>query len=423
MIQICILITDAGGVDIAFNNFHLAKVLETFFPHSDLDAAIKKCAQQDAAAFTAVYREGNLSNFETILVLASCRPHQCQSAADFFLWLVEMKIVKRADLEPWRAVYKGQTAKDVASRLIARFRPDSSMDALSKDESFGGCRSNGNAAVAPNSEQDQAAYPEAVESAVNSEEHIKFAKGLLKIGDQDAAEDEMAQEALSALCRNQELASVEASSVANLFREGHDDEYEALVQVSNLQRRGWGPGRIVQVMPDVLRFSRGLPAPPALQLRASGGTVCCDLEELRRHLRAELGATLVDGPNEEYVLGLELGALRDGGDSNSDSDGDEGPDPLIVKDPGLLLRMLTAYASYGGDARRLFVDEPETDTPACLAGIDAARLKAFECCVCLKIMRDPASLGCGHSACLRCVSNRLLPTGIWTWSSNLSLDD
>jgi hypothetical protein len=48
----------------------------------------------------------------------------------------------------------------------------------------------------------------------------------------------------------------------------------------------------------------------------------------------------------------------------------------------------------------LFLEGPGVEAGGAGRG-DAELLKSFECCVCLKIMRDPASLACGHSACFR----------------------
>ena len=40
------------------------------------------------------------------------------------MWLVERKVFSKADLELWRGVYKGQTAKDIAERIVAQYRPE-----------------------------------------------------------------------------------------------------------------------------------------------------------------------------------------------------------------------------------------------------------------------------------------------------------
>ncbi len=85
---------------------------------------VQKCVGLDPAAFTPLLRDRSAAKLATLLTLARCRPQPCQTAADLLLWLVDKRVVKRADLDPWRAVYKGQTARDIAERVISRFRPE-----------------------------------------------------------------------------------------------------------------------------------------------------------------------------------------------------------------------------------------------------------------------------------------------------------
>jgi hypothetical protein len=108
----------------AFSDFHLAKALEACYSWPEADAAVQKCVGLAPAAFVPLLGDRSTSKLATLLALARCRPEPCRTAADLLLWLVDRRVVKRADLEPWRAAYKGQTARDVAERVIQRFRPE-----------------------------------------------------------------------------------------------------------------------------------------------------------------------------------------------------------------------------------------------------------------------------------------------------------
>jgi hypothetical protein len=138
-----------------------------------------------------------------------------------------------------------------------------------------------------------------VEEALDSEQTVEFVRGFLKLRDTKIEDEEQLKEVLAALRRSPVAADVKLCGLAPLYREGHDDEYEAMVQVGNLKHRKWCARPTAEALPDVLRFSRGLPAPPGLLLRVSGGTICCDLDALREDVRAELRAGLVEGPSKD----------------------------------------------------------------------------------------------------------------------------
>jgi hypothetical protein len=179
------------------------------------------------------------------------------------------------------------------------------------------------------------------------------------------------------------------------FREGQEDEYETMVNLETLKKLGYSSPEFAEIMPDVARCSRGLIAPPALPIKNYGnGIVCCDLDKFSEHLHKELGVFLVKGNREGIALAIRPGVSipvhdRDGVDADSQK-------PFLLEDPTMTLRLLTAYHSHNSISLPLFVDYPLISADA-----DPELVSLFECCVCLNIMKDPTSLGCGHSACLR----------------------
>ncbi len=225
-------------------------------------------------------------------------------------------------------------------------------------------------------------------------------------------EDEV-RRVMSALCREQRSADDDGErgspSPPRAYREGHDDEYEIMVQMEYLKRHDWDDDQAREIMPDLARFARGLCAPLAVPLKSSGsGTVCCDMTELGRRLRSELGVSLVeaDGTALPFSLRLDTAGSARAGDGDLHKRG-----PRVDTDEHSLLRLLTAFRRHNAKGLPLFIDEPGVAAGGAGCG-DAGLLKSFECCVCLQIMKDPASLSCGHSACLRSVRARRPPASL-----------
>jgi hypothetical protein len=133
----------------AFTDFHLAKALEACYSWPEARAVVQKCVGQDPTAFAPLLGDRSSAKLATLLALARCRPGACRTAADLLLWLVDRRVVKRADLEPWRAAYKGQTARDVAERVIARFRPEEEGAGAGGDAGGGGAKPSSAAGGAP----------------------------------------------------------------------------------------------------------------------------------------------------------------------------------------------------------------------------------------------------------------------------------
>ena len=115
----------AKGRVADFTNDHLAKVLDKCFDRTDLNDFVDKCLSGDPQAFKELERTKACTKRERLGRVSYCRPAGCQTAADLFIWLVEeKKIVKRRNLDYWLSQYKGrQVAKDIAERVIERFRP------------------------------------------------------------------------------------------------------------------------------------------------------------------------------------------------------------------------------------------------------------------------------------------------------------
>ena len=113
---------DAGpAVHGAFNESHFQEVLGKIFGREELDSAIDRCLTLSSHAFKTLSRTKSKRLGERIKMLAACRPVGCSNAGDLFLWLVEEKVVKRADLQFWQAKFKGQVALDIAKRVVSRY--------------------------------------------------------------------------------------------------------------------------------------------------------------------------------------------------------------------------------------------------------------------------------------------------------------
>jgi hypothetical protein len=397
----------------SFTDFHLAQALDKCYSSwPEADALLQKCLGQDPAAFAGVLGGRPPAKLAALLALARCRPTPCWTAADLLLWLVDRRVVKRADLAPWRAVYKGQTARDVAERVIARFRPEESGGASDGDGDGDGGDSDIalDAACAVSSFRPAAFYtcaaqlPEscrlgqggeaAGEPVVLSHKAEAFLRGMSNV-DRGPSSVRSGRavgrgkilEVLGALSREPQDAEGGrrergAAGRPGAFREGHDDEYELMVGVEYMVYQGLDCDKARAIMPDLARYARGLVAPLAVPLQNSGcGTVCCDVAELGRQLQAALGVSLMksDAADLPFSLRLTEDAVEAalGGDSEYDAQG--WPIPLDT-DGHSLLRVLTAYREHHATGLPLFLEA---------------------CCVCRKAMQDPASLSCGHSACSR----------------------
>jgi hypothetical protein len=178
------------------------------------------------------------------------------------------------------------------------------------------------------------------------------------------------------------------------FREGHEDEYEAMVNFETLKDLGCGPMEYAQIMPDLLRCARGLCAPPALPVeKSANGTLCLDHIKLREHLHKELGMLLVNGNREGFPFAFWIPVHL----QNSNVIDVESPSrkTFLIEDSSIM-RLLTAYRKHNSSSLPLFLDYQIVPSDA-----DPELVKLFECSVCLDIMKDPTSLSCGHSGCLR----------------------
>ncbi len=95
-----------------------------------------------------------------------------------------------------------------------------------------------------------------------SDDASAFLRGLADIQREGRAvgEGEIRQ-TLAALCREPRSAGdagergTAAAAPGGHFREGHDDEYEALVRIDCLARQGWDDEEAREAMPDLARFS------------------------------------------------------------------------------------------------------------------------------------------------------------------------
>ena len=216
------------------------------------------------------------------------------------------------------------------------------------------------------------------------------------------------------LCRiSSSFAGVGGVAHKPAFREGQEDEYEAMVNLKTLDWFGYELTESAKIMPAVVRCFRGLSAPSALPIQNSGnGIMCCDLDKLREHLHRELGVVLVKGNREGIPFALQVPISLSDSDDDDDGDDDDEVDVhtetqnmtcYMLEDPALILRILTAYRNHNASSLPLFLDYP-------IVPADAAPelVKLFECSICLEMMNDPSSLGCGHSACLRYVLSTVI---------------
>jgi hypothetical protein len=178
------------------------------------------------------------------------------------------------------------------------------------------------------------------------------------------------------------------------FREGHEDEYEAMVNFETLKDLGCSPVEYSQIMPDLARCARGLCTHPALSIeKSANGILCCNHVKLREHLHMELGVFLVKGNREGFPFALWIPVhVQDNTSINVKSPSHK----TFLIEGSCIMRLITAYRKHNSSSLPLFLDFQTVPSDA-----DPELVKLFECSVCLDIMKDPASLGCGHSGCLR----------------------
>ena len=54
---------------------------------------ISKCLEKDPLAFKQLQNSNDLPKGHRISILTQCRPKDCQTAVDLFLWLIEVVLV------------------------------------------------------------------------------------------------------------------------------------------------------------------------------------------------------------------------------------------------------------------------------------------------------------------------------------------
>ena len=217
--------------------------------------------------------------------------------------------------------------------------------------------------------------------------------------------------------------------------EQHAKTYDALCLAYG-DGDGWfedaADDEVQQVMrAKVLKALRGLHRSPQIPCTTTGqGIVCVDLEAARFFLESYFGfrCVYIDGDSRKELEGLAPFWFHPNVRGDEDEFGNNWDEVLNTAMANT--RALTTFKDYYSSPRQPgFLDEGKAlpafepilaATPKSASAASAASAAAppvpppavpmdrseslsdvFNCCLCLSIMKDPASLPCGHSGCIK----------------------
>ena len=175
-----------------------------------------------------------------------------------------------------------------------------------------------------------------------------------------------------------------------LVREGQDDFYELwfFSQLSSVEDATSAD------CARLLRIMRGLPRSPLIPCNTVDGIVGCDMNAFKAYMKAVFECD-VDEDDEGFIF-----------------DGHFAVDDTTALLTALLTRT-QALTGFGEShlGKRFFLYAPACVPSFVLkAGENDENINrklndAITCSVCLNIMREPASLSCGHSGCIGCLQS------------------